>query len=166
MADPRNFFSEKRDPPPYRDVRFDLPENIIRNKRDSRFYPGNEPAGARGITKELLQFIINQVNPIGFELDETNFFNSKKFEQFLHVDEKIFIGIPDHDNEIFANVHPGENYERLTSIDGGSNDFDLYHEDHHHDKRHHHHHHHHSPSYDNYEGDESALDVQCDCNSV
>ena len=52
------------------DVRYDLPEDIIRNKRDSRFAPGNQPAGVKGITKELLEFIKDRVNPLGFEIDE------------------------------------------------------------------------------------------------
>ena len=50
----------------YYDVRFDLPEHIIRNKRDSRFYPGTKPAGVKGITKKLLYFIQKRVNPLGF----------------------------------------------------------------------------------------------------
>ena len=56
--------------PLFYDVRYDLPEDIIRNKRDSRFFPGNQPAGVKGITKELLEFIKNRVNPLGFEIDE------------------------------------------------------------------------------------------------
>ena len=58
------------------DVRYDLPEDIIRNKRDSRFAPGNQPAGVKGITKELLEFIKNRVNPVGFEIDDVR----NKFE--------------------------------------------------------------------------------------
>ena len=58
------------------DVRYDLPEDIIRNKRDSRFAPGNQPAGVKGITKELLEFIKNRVNPVGFEIDDVR----SKFE--------------------------------------------------------------------------------------
>ena len=42
------------------------PLQIIRNKRDSRFFPGNEPAGVRGITKNILFFIQKKVNPLGF----------------------------------------------------------------------------------------------------
>ena len=42
--------------------------NIIRNKRDSRFFPGNKPAGILGITKKLLFFIENHVNGIGFQV--------------------------------------------------------------------------------------------------
>ena len=49
------------------DVRFDLPEKIIRNRRDSRFFPGNQPAGVKGITKELLEFIRHRVNTMGEE---------------------------------------------------------------------------------------------------
>ena len=56
--------------PLFYDVRFDLPEDIIRNKRDSRFFPGTQPAGVKGITKELLQFIKHRVNPLGFEEDQ------------------------------------------------------------------------------------------------
>ena len=58
------------------DVRYDLPEDIIRNKRDSRFAPGNQAAGVKGITKELLEFIKNRVNPLGFEIDDVR----NKFE--------------------------------------------------------------------------------------
>ena len=57
-----NLFKE----PLYYDVRHDLPEDIIRNKRDSRFFPGIRPAGVRGITKKLLHFIERNVNPLGF----------------------------------------------------------------------------------------------------
>ena len=39
--------------PLYYDVRYDLPEDIIRNKRDSRYFPGHVPAGVKGITKVL-----------------------------------------------------------------------------------------------------------------
>ena len=39
-----------------------------RNKRDSRFFPGNKPAGILGITKKLLFFIENHVNGIGFQV--------------------------------------------------------------------------------------------------
>ena len=42
--------------------------NVIRNKRDSRFFPGNKPAGILGITKKLLFFIENHVNGIGFQV--------------------------------------------------------------------------------------------------
>ena len=41
---------------------------MIRNKRDSRFFPGNKPAGILGITKKLLFFIENHVNGIGFQV--------------------------------------------------------------------------------------------------
>ena len=34
-----------------RDFRYDLPADIIRNKRDSRYFPGHVPAGVKGITK-------------------------------------------------------------------------------------------------------------------
>ena len=37
--------------PIFYDVRYDLPEDIIRNKRDSRYFPGHVPAGVKGITK-------------------------------------------------------------------------------------------------------------------
>ena len=50
----------------YYDVRFDLPKQVIRNKRDSRFFPGTKPAGVKGITKKLLYFIQKRVNPLGF----------------------------------------------------------------------------------------------------
>ena len=33
------------------DFRYDLPADIIRNKRDSRYFPGHVPAGVKGITK-------------------------------------------------------------------------------------------------------------------
>ena len=59
--------SELFSEPLYYDVRYDLPEDIIRNKRDSRFFPGNQPAGVMGITKELLNFIQEVVNPLGVE---------------------------------------------------------------------------------------------------
>ena len=42
--------------PIYRDVRYGLPERIIRNKRDSRYFPGHVPAGVKGITKVLSIF--------------------------------------------------------------------------------------------------------------
>ena len=73
-------------------VRYDLPADIIRNKRDSRYFPGHVPAGVKGMTKvncqgsviiwmviifftkqwlqQVLSFIQNTVNPIGFEVDE------------------------------------------------------------------------------------------------
>jgi hypothetical protein len=66
----------------YYDVRFDLPQKIVRcvgaagmvssqpdarNKRDSRFFPGNRPAGILGITKQLLRFIHNHVNSVGYQ---------------------------------------------------------------------------------------------------
>ena len=73
-------------------VRYDLPADIIRNKRDSRYFPGHVPGGVKGITKvncqgsdikwmvnifftkqwlqQVLSFIQNTVNPIGFEVDE------------------------------------------------------------------------------------------------
>ena len=41
---------------------------MIRNKRDSRFFPGNKPAGILGITKKLLFFIENHVNGVGFQV--------------------------------------------------------------------------------------------------
>ena len=52
----------------YYDVRYDLPEDIIRNRRDSSFFPGSKPAGVKGITKKLLSFIQQRVNPLGFEV--------------------------------------------------------------------------------------------------
>ena len=73
-----SYFSE----PLFYDVRYDLPEDIIRNKRDSRFFPGNQPAGVKGITKELLQFIKDRVNPLGFHVEE---------EGRPRVEKKVFI---------------------------------------------------------------------------
>ena len=35
----------------YRDVMYGPPDKIIRNKRDSRYFPGHVPAGVKGITK-------------------------------------------------------------------------------------------------------------------
>ena len=54
----------------YYDVRHDLPDRTIRNKRDSRFFPGTKHAGVRGITKNLLYFIQKRVNPLGFEVSD------------------------------------------------------------------------------------------------
>ena len=41
-------------------VRYDLPADIIRNKRDSRYFPGHVPGGVKGITK---------VNCQGYHMD-------------------------------------------------------------------------------------------------
>ena len=77
-------FSESQ----FYDVRFDLPEDIIRNKRDSRFFPGTQPAGVKGITKELLDFIKHRVNPLGFEVDQVR----EKFEDgHGHIDGEEYI---------------------------------------------------------------------------
>ena len=46
------------------------PGQVVRNKRDSRFFPGNKPAGVRGITKTLLDFIQRRVNPLGFVVND------------------------------------------------------------------------------------------------
>ena len=46
------------------------PGKVIRNKRDSRFFPGNKPAGVRGLTKTLLYFIQKRVNPLGFVVND------------------------------------------------------------------------------------------------
>ena len=35
---------------------------VIRNMRDSSFYPDSRPAGVRGITKKMLYFIHNVVS--------------------------------------------------------------------------------------------------------
>jgi hypothetical protein len=81
------------------DVRFDLPEDIIRNRRDSSFFPGNKPAGVKGITKELLDFIKHKVNPLGFEVsDEGRTEEREKFEEgyenamgnYIHIEEDHF----------------------------------------------------------------------------
>ena len=56
---PYDFFSE----PIYYDVRYDLPEDIIRNKRDSRYFHGHTPAGVKGITKVICcKNNINSIN--------------------------------------------------------------------------------------------------------
>ena len=47
-----------------------MPGQVVRNKRDSRFFPGNKPAGVRGITKTLLDFIQRRVNPLGFVVND------------------------------------------------------------------------------------------------
>ena len=67
------------------DVRFDLPEAIIRNRRDSSFYPGNQPAGVKGITKGLLEFIRHRVNPMGLEVGQER----DKFGEEYEVDNYI-----------------------------------------------------------------------------
>jgi hypothetical protein len=38
----------------------------VRNKRDSRFYRGNKPAGSMGITKQTLHFLQTYLNPLAF----------------------------------------------------------------------------------------------------
>ena len=48
--------------------RYDLPEYMVRNKRDNRFYRGNKPAGAMGITKQTLHFLQSYLNPLAFRL--------------------------------------------------------------------------------------------------
>ena len=64
------------------DVRFDLPEKIIRNRRDSRFFPGNQPAGVKGITKELLEFIRHRVNTMGEERER--FGEEYEVDNYIH----------------------------------------------------------------------------------
>ena len=43
------------------DFRYDLPADIIRNKRDSRYFPGHVPAGVKGITKVWKGSFITQL---------------------------------------------------------------------------------------------------------
>ena len=51
--------------PIYYDVRYDLPEDIIRNKRDSRYFPGHVPAGVKGITKVIIcKFVCQTLNKL------------------------------------------------------------------------------------------------------
>ena len=72
------------------DVRFDLPEDIIRNRRDSRFFPGNQPAGVKGITKELLEFIRHRVNPMGSEVGEERDKFGEEYEVDNYIHEEYF----------------------------------------------------------------------------
>ena len=56
--------------PMYREVEYHPPPPVIRNPRDSRFYPGNEPAGVLGVTPQLIQLIRERVNPVAFAIQE------------------------------------------------------------------------------------------------
>ena len=50
----------------YRDVVYGGPKKVIRNPRDSRFFPGNVPAGIMGLTPKLMDFITMHVNQVSF----------------------------------------------------------------------------------------------------
>ena len=50
----------------YRDVTYYPRRPVIRNPRDSRFFPGNEPAGVLGVSPRLIAFIESRVNSIAF----------------------------------------------------------------------------------------------------
>jgi hypothetical protein len=41
---------------------------MVRNPRDNRNFPGNQPAGINGVTPKLLQFITGHVNQVSFEV--------------------------------------------------------------------------------------------------
>lgn len=44
----------------------EAPPKVIRNPRDNRFFPGNEPAGIEGISPALFHFITMHVNQVSF----------------------------------------------------------------------------------------------------
>lgn len=54
----------------YRDVTFYPRRPVIRNPRDSRFFPGNEPAGVFGVDSRLLEFIRRRVNRVASVVQE------------------------------------------------------------------------------------------------
>ena len=52
----------------FRDVTYHPRRPIIRNPRDSRFFPGNEPAGVLGVNGRLIRFVRRYVNPHAFAI--------------------------------------------------------------------------------------------------
>ena len=47
------------------------PPKAIRNQRDFRFYPGIEPAGVKGVTPKLLDFISGRVMELAMSIQES-----------------------------------------------------------------------------------------------
>ena len=63
-----------------------------------RFFPGNKPAGVRGITKKLLYFIQRRVNPLGFVVrDEGRSEESDVFENGYEEDIEYTIESDGHE---------------------------------------------------------------------
>ena len=52
----------------FRDVTYHPRRPTIRNPRDSRFFPGNEPAGVLGVNGRLIRFVRRYVNPHAFAI--------------------------------------------------------------------------------------------------
>ena len=50
----------------YRDVSYYPRPRVIRNPRDHRNFPGNQPAGVLGVNRRLLKFIRERVNEVAF----------------------------------------------------------------------------------------------------
>ena len=103
----------------------------IRNPRDSRFFPGNEPAGIKGITKPLLEFIKNHVNPIGFGVGGSG----RPKEEYEPPDKDYFLydkleHTIDHDEFFHVELEGGDVSQHLYDIsDDYFHDFDHFHDE-------------------------------------
>ena len=52
----------------YRDVNYYPRRPTIRNPRDFRNFPGNQPAGVLGVNGRLIRFVRRRVNPLAFAI--------------------------------------------------------------------------------------------------
>ena len=56
----------------YRDVSYYPRRPTIRNPRDFRNFPGNQPAGVLGVDGRLIRFVRRRVNPLAFAIQGTS----------------------------------------------------------------------------------------------